>query len=366
MDIKVITRHAPFNYGSLLQSMATLKIVRRLGHKCCIIDYIRDDEYGLKSILMSLDRKKEWNNNFLKKLLYVMLRYPEEYWAQRRFAHMRMKYLEMTLRYRSIAELSTLKADIFMTGSDQVWGPVLTANYDETYFLSFVNNGAKKVSYAASFGKTSFNNQIMSAYRKLLSDYDAITVRENAAVNLLHQMDISCVGQVLDPTLLLTGDEWAEYIDKDISGKYVLVYQLHNNKALNDYAKKLALKLGLPLFRISPSFHQFMRGGKFIYLPKLGKFLSYIKNCSYLVTDSFHGTAFALNFNRQFVEILPNNETGSRNLSILELTGLRDRIVTDFSDFSIAERSIDYDRVNNILNRERKKSIELLGSLCVV
>ena len=57
MDIKVITRHAPFNYGSLLQSMATLKIVRRLGHKCCIIDYIRDDEYGLKSILMSLDRK---------------------------------------------------------------------------------------------------------------------------------------------------------------------------------------------------------------------------------------------------------------------------------------------------------------------
>ncbi len=58
MDIKVITRHAPFNYGSLLQSMATLKIVRRLGHKCCIIDYIRDDEYGLKSILMSLDRKK--------------------------------------------------------------------------------------------------------------------------------------------------------------------------------------------------------------------------------------------------------------------------------------------------------------------
>lgn len=81
---------------------------------------------------MSLDRKKEWNNNFLKKLLYVMLRYPEEYWAQRRFAHMRMKYLEMTLRYRSIVELSTLKADIFMTGSDQVWGPVLTANYDET------------------------------------------------------------------------------------------------------------------------------------------------------------------------------------------------------------------------------------------
>lgn len=366
MDIKVITRHAPFNYGSLLQSIATIKMIQRLGHECSIIDYIRDDEYGLKSILVSLDNKKEWNNSLFKRLLYIMLRYPEEYWAQRKFERMRAKYVKMTTRYRSINELSTLKADIFMTGSDQVWGPVLKKNYDEAYFLSFIDSGAKKVAYAASFGRTEFNDQIISTYKELLSEYTAITVRENTAVNLLCQMNIACTGQVLDPTLLLTGDEWAGFIDKNIPGKYILVYQLHNNKALSDYAKRFAQKLGLPLLRISPSFHQLMWGGKFVYLPRMEKFLSYIKNCTYLVTDSFHGTAFALNFNRQFIEILPNNKTGSRNQSILELTGLENRILTDFNDFSLAEQWIDYDRINDILNNERYKSIEILKSLCNV
>lgn len=78
MNIKVITRHAPSNYGSLLQAFATIKILNRLGHHTQIIDYIRPDERGLKSILTSANSKKEWNGNILKKLIYVMLRYPEE------------------------------------------------------------------------------------------------------------------------------------------------------------------------------------------------------------------------------------------------------------------------------------------------
>lgn len=104
------------------------------------------------------------------------------------------------------------------------------------------------------------------------------------------------------------------------------------------YAKKFADSVGLPLYRISPSLHQITRGGKFIYLPDLGDFLSFIKNCTYFITDSFHGTVFALIFNKQFVEILPNNNTGSRNQSILQLTGLMDRIIIDFNDFSIANQ----------------------------
>ena len=362
MDIKVITRHAPSNYGSLLQSIATITILERLGHTCEIIDYIRDDEHGLKAVTTSLNGKQGWNGNPLKKLAYIALRYPEEKKAELKFSRMRKKYLKLTGRCRTHEDLRLLDADVFMTGSDQVWGPTLNGRYDEAYFLSFVT-GKPRTAYAASFGRTDFTPQILAEYKKLLSTYSGIAVRENSAVDLLTQMGIPCAGQVLDPTLLLTGEEWSKRIKRNMEGKYVLVYQLHNNPVLTDYALRFARHTGLPLYRISPTFHQVRRGGKFIYLPDLDEFLSYIKNCTYFLTDSFHGTAFALNFNKQFIEILPNNKTGSRNQSILQLTGLTDRILTDFNDFSMADKVIEYTSVNNILAKERQKSIAILKSL---
>ncbi len=365
MDIKVITRHAPSNYGSLLQSIATIKSIEKLGHQCKIIDYIRNDESGLKAITTPLNNKKEWNGNILKRITYIILRYPEEYIAKRKFGRMRSNYLKLTERYKTINELSNLSADIFMTGSDQVWGPTLNGKYDKAYFLSFVIN-SKKVAYAASFGRTEFTPSTIQEYKTLLSTYDAITVREDSAVQLLNDINIKCQGQVLDPTLLLTDKEWETYTSKEnkIKGKYILVYQLHNNQQLSDYAVQFAKHLGLPLYRVSPTFHQIKRGGKFLYLPDLCDFLSYIKNCTYFITDSFHGTAFALNFNKQFIEILPNNKTGSRNQSILRLTGLENRIITDYNDFSICNYLIDYKKVNKILDKERIKSLAILKNLC--
>lgn len=362
MDIKVITRHAPSNYGSLLQSIATTTILERLGHTCEIIDYIRDDEHGLKAVTTGLNSKQGWNGNPLKKLAYIAFRYPEEKLAEVKFSRMRRKCLKLTERCRTHEDLKRLNADVFMTGSDQVWGPTLNGHYDEAYFLSFVT-GKPKTAYAASFGRTDFTPQILSEYKRLLAAYASIAVRESSAVDLLKQMGIMCAGQVLDPTLLLTGEEWSKWIKKDIQGKYVLVYQLHNNPALSDYAVRFAQHMGLPLYRISPTFHQIRRGGKFVYLPDVDEFLSYIKNCTYFITDSFHGTAFALNFKRQFIEILPNNKTGSRNQSILQLTGLTDRILTDYQDFSLADKPIDYASVDDILYKERNKSIQILKEL---
>lgn len=364
MDIKIITRHAPSNYGSLLQSIASLKVLERMNYKCEIIDYVRDDEQGLKAITTPLNQKKEWSNNILKKILYILLRYPEEFIAEKKFAKMRSKYLKLTKRCSNIEDLSQLTADIFMTGSDQVWGPVITGKYDSAYFLSFVKK-SKKIAYAASFGRTEFNKITIAEYKNMLNNYNYITVREDSAVELLNKLGINCYGQVLDPTLLLTGEEWSDYITNNnpIRGKYVLVYQLHNNPILNNYAIKFAKYVGLPLYRVSPTFHQFNRGGKFLYLPNLGAFLSYIKNCTYFITDSFHGTAFAINFNKDFIEILPNNNTGGRNQSILRLTGLEERIITNYNDFSICKKHIDYSIVNEKLNYERIKSLKLLETI---
>jgi len=360
MDIKVITRHAPSNYGSLLQAIATQKVLEHMGHHCEIIDYQRKDERGLKAITTALANKKEWSGNPLKRLAYIGLRYPEEHWAELKFDKMRRKYLKMTRRCYSHEALSALTADVFMTGSDQVWGPTINGTYDKAYFLDFVSKG-KRVAYAASFGRTKLDDATTEAYRQMLKRYDAIAVREHSAVEMLDKMGVECVGQVLDPTLILSGEEWGKMADEPIiKDDYVLIYQIHNNPMLDRYAVSFANHVGLPLYRMSVSLHQVSRGGKFIYLPSVAEFLSLIKHCRYLVTDSFHGTAFAINFNKDFVEILPNNATGTRNQSILQLTGLQDRIVTDEMDFAIAGKTIDYGKVNDTIRNERDKSIGIM------
>lgn len=362
-NIKVITRHGPSNYGSLLQSIATLKILRdELGMPAEIIDYQRQDERGLKATLVQVRQKKAYANNILKKILYVFVRFPMESMARVRFDRMRTKYLKMTKRVSSIEELTQLKADIFITGSDQVWGPLYNGKYDSAYFLSFVKEG-RKLAYAASFGKTKFSDEITKEYKYWLKQYDGLAVREDSAVELLNEWDIPCNGQVLDPTLMLDGEQWSKIIRNEIKGNYVLVYQIHNDINLNHYALELSKRVGLPLVRVSPHLHQARRGGKFIWCPDVSVFLAYIKNCKCLVTDSFHGTCFAINFNRPFIEVLPNTSTGSRNQSILKLTGLENRIVKDFDDFSIFEEVIDYNKVNAILKKERLASLDILKRL---
>lgn len=358
MDIKVITRHTPANYGSLLQSIATIKVFEELGHTCKIIDYKKPNEFGIRGCISSLYNKKKWNSNIILKFIYILLRYPEEKYAQTAFRAMQKKYLKLTDKCFSTNDLKKINADIFVTGSDQVWGPLLDGNYDNAYFLSFTNE--KKIAYASSFGKSVFSDEIINAYKILLSNYSKISVREDSAVDLLNKWQIPCIGQVLDPTLMLTNEEWTKLIKKEKSQKYVLVYQIHNDKRLGAYAKKFAQYTNLPLIRISPSLHQISREGKLIYLPNIGEFLSYIKGATYFITDSFHGTAFAINFNIQFFEILPNTSTGTRNQSILKLTSLEDRIIRDYNDFSIIEKKIDYSSVNKILNKERMKSLSIL------
>ncbi len=93
------------------------------------------------------------------------------------------------------------------------------------------------------------------------------------------------------------------------------------------------------------------------------EFLSYIKNAECMITDSFHGTAFAINFNTPFVEILPNNKTGTRNMSILKLTGLSNRILSDDKNITLAMKKMDYSRANQIIEEKRKESLNVLKNM---
>ena len=369
MTVKVITRHAPSNYGSLLQSIATQTVLEHLGYECKMIDYQRKDERGIRMVLNQVSRKKDFSSP-LKKLFYIIIRYPVEKYAQCRFDRMRNRYLKMTKRCTTPEDLSQLKANAFMTGSDQVWGPVITGMYDAAYFLQFATGGAKRLSYAASFGKTNFDAATTRVYQQMLASYDKITVREDSAVQMLESWGAkNCYGQVLDPTLLLSADEWIDLLVyeemqiKYASQKYILVYQIHNDRQLSSYALRLAAHTGLKLLRVNPFMHQVHRGGKFVLCPDVTEFLSLIKNATYIVTDSFHGTCFSLTFEKQFIEVLPNNTTGTRNQSILALTGLSNRIVYDFDDFSIINRMINYQPVREILAKERGRSVKMLKCL---
>ena len=361
MKVAVITRHAITNYGSLLQAFATQQVIENLGHTCEIIDYIRDDESYSQHEKTLLARKPEWNRNPIKKAIYLALRQPESIASGRRFEAEQSKYLHLTKRYASPDELLKDKpiADVYMTGSDQVWGPVENGSYDSSYCLSFTNDSDKRIAYAASFGRTEMTSEVDDYLKKWLSRYRYIGVREDSAVSLLNKMGIGSV-QVLDPTLLLDSVFWSKIAKPIEENKYVLVYQLHNDKRVGGYAAQVAKAFGLPLIRVSTSFHQISREGKLIWCPEIGKFLSYIKNAACMVTDSFHGTAFAINFNTPFVEVLPNNKTGTRNMSILKLTGLSDRILRDNEDIALAKEEIDYSRANRIIKEKRKDSLNVL------
>lgn len=363
MKIAVITRHAIINYGSLLQALATQKIVESLGHECEIIDYIREQEHYRNIEKNILKNKQGWNKSPLKKALYLAIRQPESIFAGKKFEKQRQQCLKLSDSYSTLDELynNPPLADIYMTGSDQVWGPVENGTYDEAYTLSFTDK--KKIAYAASFGHAKLTDCVKEYYKERLSKYCHVAVREDSAVALLQEMKINAL-QVLDPTLILDAESWNQYIKPiKTKGKYVLVYQLHKNKRLDEYARKVAKNKGLPLIRVSASFHQIMRSGKFRYCPSVGEFLAYIKNAECMITDSFHGTAFAINFNTPFVEILPNNNTGTRNKSILNLTGLTDRILSDIENVKLANEKIDYTSVNSILAMERKKSIHILEDM---
>lgn len=364
MKVQVITRHAVTNYGSILQAIATQKIIEKCDCECEIIDYQREDEHYNQIENTLLKQKEGWNKNLVKKMIYLLVRKPSSIIAGKKFEKMQKEYLNLSPRYNSAKELQEKisDADFYMTGSDQVWGKLACGEYDTSYFLDFVKDDTKKIAFAASFGHAVKTEEEQKMFEYNLKKYSRIAVREDSAVKYLEEMGIAAQ-QVLDPTLLITADEWKQLIKKEIPKKYVLVYQIHNDKRVGRYAKAFAEKAGLPLIRISPFFHQIFREGKLHYLPDVSEFLAFINNAEYLVTDSFHGTAFAINLNTDFIEILPNTNTGSRNQSILKLVGLTDRIVTDMDDFSFIDKKIEFNKVNTILESERKKSVTILKNV---
>lgn len=358
MNISVITFHRAYSYGAVLQAYATQKLLEK--HKCevALIDFMPEiDIYGLR--LETTRMGSRWNKNAITRQLYSILKRPDYVRYDLVFNQFVNAYLSLSPRsYATIDELRTNPptADMYCTGSDQVWNKDITQKCKEVFYLTFLPEGAKRISFSSSFGKAALSDGEKSETKQWLSKYAAISVREQSGLDILNNLGILNSVWLLDPTLLLTKQDWMEMIPaRSIKQDYVLIFQLIKNKEFDHYARAFAKQKGLKLIRISTAYNHILKAGRLLYCPKVEEWLSLFCNAEYIITDSFHGTAFSINFNKKFVCVFPPHRT-TRLESVLKLTGLTGRVLTDYDDFTIADKPIDYMRVNAILNAERKKA----------
>lgn len=364
MKVSIITRHAIANYGSILQSIATEKIFQKLGLETEIINYVPEGEKIENLVESYIKNSSFWNKNFLTRQAYRVLQKDNIRLMNEAFKKFQEDYLNLSSQeYHSKKELINNKpqADVYCTGSDQVWGAIGSSKYDLNYFLDFLSDTDIAISYAASFGKDKICKELTSKLPELTQKYKEILVREDSAVDILKESGVTDVKQVIDPTLFLAQEDWDNICVKErlVSEDYILIYQLHHNKNLEKYAKKIAKATGKKLVRINTSKYFKYKVGDFVYLPTPGEFLSYIKHADLVLTDSFHGTCFSIIYNKDFIDILPG-VTGTRITSILKLFGLDNRLVTDYDDLSVLKENIDFEKVNELVKIEQEDSLQKL------
>jgi hypothetical protein len=209
----------------------------------------------------------------------------------------------------------------------------------------------------------------MKHHIQLWRKYKYITVREESAEKLIENCGIEA-HTVLDPTLMLEGTEWRRLKDGcPVKGSYIFVYQLHQEHSEVDFSKfvhKLKEKTGLPVIRLSFGWKTGVQADREIVLPQVEEFLSLLDNASYVVSDSFHVTAFSVNLNKQFCVLMPVNFS-TRIANILQITGLRNRIVTEKNQNNVFDTEIDFTQINAIMISQRQRSqhivLEMLKSI---
>lgn len=361
--VGIITLHRVVNYGSVLQTYALQEKIRECGYEPTVIDYY-PERLKLKGMLKRIKDKGEKfkKNIFIRNAARIII-FPSYIIRFAMFKKFLKKYINLTDKtYYSEKEINKEKFDfdIYCTGSDQVWNSEWNEKIEYPLFLNFVPDEKRKIAYAASFGKKALEKWEISETKRLLQKYASISLREKSGVDILESLEIKNGVHVVDPTLLLSGNDWRKISSKKFENeKYILVYNLNRNKKIDKYADNLSKKTGLKVKFLSYQLHEFYKKGKMVCNPKVEDFLALIDNAKYVITDSFHATAFSINFNTEFIIVYPE-KFSTRLQSLLELNGLINRVAKDEKDLEIIKDRIDFKRVNNIMQNERNKSFEWL------
>lgn len=366
MKVKIVTLHRVYNYGSVLQAYATQKVFEKHNLDVQIIDYITPQRTK-KRIFFTPSSSGEKKG--MRLWVYRIGKIGSLILKEVTFGTFIKKNLNLTKKYITASDLEkdTPQADIYVTGSDQTWNSKYNEGIDRGFFLDFLPENSKRIAFVSSFGKNKLDDSEKEKTREYLSKYNLISVREDQAAKIIENLGFNRPTQLIDPTLLLTKKEWLTLASKRlIKERYLILMLLYNeDNHATEYARKIADDRGLKLVKISWE----MKKPKLVDILMTHRqpsdFLSLFYYADYVVTNSFHGLAFSINLEKQFI-IVPRNEFNSRIESLLRLVGLEDRLISSEEMlFKYADR-IDYKKINHVLNCERKKADKFINEICEI
>ncbi len=350
--------HYVDNYGSVLQTLASQCIIRGLGYDCDVLDYVRENNTLAYEVKEAYSRYRKLSGFFafppISALLVVRF-ILKKLKRKSVFDSFRKKYIKLTRKYNGYKSLveNCPKADLFVVGSDQVWNYIYNGGFLPEYFLAFVPENSTKIALSSSIGIDSLSESELKQFKDYLQDFSFVSVREKSAAEQLSKAGVLQPFFTLDPTLLLSAEEWKKTLEIDVSvEKYVFVYQLNYSEEMISFAHNLAAENGCKLCVVSSHKIKKRDGVKNLILPSVKQFVELIVKARYVVTDSFHGTAFCVNFSKDFFVFYPPRYS-TRLESILSLTKTTHRHVESQNWRDV--KPIDYEAVGNIISDEREK-----------
>lgn len=337
MKVGILTFFKNQNYGALLQCYALQSYLSKLNINCLILNYysISKPQTNIVNLLKHELAKKD--NNKINNACETF----------------RKNYLNLTKELKK-NELSKFVKDYdaIIVGSDQVWNQ----NYiydDFTFFLDFPEFPIKKISYAASLGNNKFNDDLEKTTMDLLKNFNYISLREDTSINYLRKEINKDIIECIDPVFLLNKNQWLNLLSKrKKKEKYILYFAVQNKspKVVKNFAKQIKKSIPMELIYLStssPSFRNINIKHASVCSPL--DFLNLLYYAEFIITDSFHGTAFSIIFEKQFW-VVSDILYKDRIFNLLKKTNLTDRFIDKDSIFE-KHNSINWNIAHSKLNK---------------
>lgn len=370
MKIGILTHPLRTNYGGILQNYALQYVLRSLGYTVETINWQENKNviYILASYVYRLFAHYVLRKKHIPTDMFLNITNKQFIYISSNVQTFISKYIKLSQNISSLKRIRKVNDfcyDAIVVGSDQVW----SSQYVPTMFLDFIkDNKTKKIAYAASFGKDywTYNDHTTDICSLLAKEFTGVSVREDSAVSLCkNYLGISAI-QVLDPTLLLDGEIYSSLINEENRVKpYLMTYVLDANTHKEKIINSVSHFLQIPEYTIRENKQTWKLFGdnRNLVVKPIESWLQGIRDSEFVVTDSFHGVAFSIIFNKQFIAIGNRKRGLARFQSILKQFNLLDRLVdenTDIDNYLKNLKVIDYDKVNKRKKILQEQSMQFL------